>query len=65
MIKQTDHVEGRPRNVQTPTGIVHRGAFAPDPWTREVVLMPRCQRSSRSLRYAMPTDLPVTCKRCI
>ncbi len=54
------------QNVVTHSGVVHLGEMRRhpfDPSTR--ILLPACGAGGRGrLHYAIPTDQPVTCKKC-
>lgn len=51
-------------NQMTPSGIVHApGRVTPGPWGGTPRVQPKCGRTRA--RYLIPTDQPVTCKKCL
>lgn len=52
-------------NVLTANGTVHLGALRSHRYSNgKRVLMPACGAGANGMHYAIPTDEPVTCKRC-
>lgn len=52
-------------NVLTANGTVHAGAMRTHRYSGgKLQLIPACGAGRGGMHYAIPTDAPITCKRC-